>query len=209
MTNCGSRPRLRQARIFRVLLQPEPVQVSPLPRPQPASAARETQARPAPSAKSTRSSRALARLLLPRQLRSQPRLEEPVLDPPQPPQPLANQSRRASRIPWGAEVNCSRSAQAMVPLTALEANWWWVPHEPLTHEELPPRAKPSPLALPVPWGAEMDCSRPAQVMLPPTALQANWWWVPHEPLMHEELPRQAKPLPLALPIPSEWEVGCL
>ena len=64
-------------------------------------------------------------------------------------------------------------------------------------EELPPpppapRAKQSRRVLPLPSRPEVDCSRPAPVMIPPTALEANSWWVPRGALMREEPAPQAK-----------------
>jgi len=88
-------------------------------------------------------------------------------------------------------MDCSRPAPAMISLTALEANSWWVPREPLPRAEVLSRVKLSPRALPIPSGAEVDCSRPVPATIPPMALEANWWWVPREPLLHEELPPRA------------------
>jgi hypothetical protein len=93
----------------------------------------------------------------------------------------------------------------MIAPTASEANWWWVPRGLLTGEEVPQRAKQSPRALPIPSGQEVDCSRPAPVMIGPTASEANWWWVPRGLLTGEEVPQRAKQSPRALPIPLKWE----
>jgi hypothetical protein len=175
MTPCGSRPRLRRERIFRVLPQPEPPQASPFPQQPPASPAQETPGRLAPSAKQPRSSRALARRPPPQQPPSRPPQEERrPLELPQPPERLAKQSRRLP-IPSKWEVRHSRPAPVMIAPTASEANWWWVPRGLLTGEEVPQRAKQSPRALPIPSKWEVRHSRPAPVMIAPTASEANWW----------------------------------
>jgi hypothetical protein len=60
------------------------------------------------------------------------------------------------------------------------------------YEELPPQAKQSPLAPPIPSEWEVGRSRAALVMVLPTALEANWRWYPHPHLMHVELPPRVK-----------------
>jgi hypothetical protein len=192
MTPCGSRPRLRREQIFRVLPQPEPPQASPFPPQPPASPAREMAERLAPTAKQPRSSRALARRPPPQQPPSRPPQEERrPLELPQPPELLAKRSRRLP-IPSEQEVDCSRPAPVMIALTASEANWWWVPRGLLLGEEVPQRAKQSPRALPIPSEWEARHSQPAPVMVPLMAPEADWWSVPHGPLMDGELPPRAK-----------------
>lgn len=189
MTPCGS----RRERIFRVLPQPEPPQASPFPRQPPASPAREMPGRLAPTAKQPHSSRALARRPPPQQPPSRPpREERRPLELPQPPELLVKQSRRLP-IPSEQEVDCSRPAPVMIAPTASEANWWWVPRGLLMGEAIPQRAKQSPRALPpIPSEWEARHSRPALVMVPLMASEADWWSVPHGPLMDGELPPRAK-----------------
>ena len=87
----------------------------------------------------------------------------------------------------------------MLAPTALEANWWWVPREPLAREEVPPPVKRSPPALQIPSEREAGHSRAALVMFLQMVLEVDCWPVPREPLPHGELPSRAK-----APVQGPW-----
>ncbi|HKF28530.1 MAG TPA: hypothetical protein VKB29_04850, partial [Candidatus Binataceae bacterium] len=53
------------------------------------------------------------------------------------------------------EVDGWRPAPVMDPPTALEVTSWWAPRGLLMGEKVPPRAKQSPLVLPIPWEPEV------------------------------------------------------